>query len=303
MEILHSRPGTTAAALAERLGVTDRAARRYVQTLRDAGVPVESARGPYGGYRLGGGVRLPPVVFTEDEALGLVMAVLCGHPAATEAGDAIGSALDKVIGRLPGPAGRQAEAVRTYASAVPDRRAANPDPAVTAALVAAVAARRRVTVRYRSASGNSWEAEVDPWAVIVRHGCWYLLCYCHRAGAVRSYRVDRVLALTPTGRAFARPDGLDPVALLEEHLGAGREHPTCVAFDAPIAEVAAWVRPPMGRLRRDGGGCILDGSTSNPTMYAQEWLAPIPFPYHVRGGEALRSAVATLAARCAAAVG
>jgi predicted DNA-binding transcriptional regulator YafY len=69
LEILQIQPGTTADQIAERLGVTGRAARRYVAILREAGVPVESSRGRYGGYWLGRGVRLPPVVFTQEEAL------------------------------------------------------------------------------------------------------------------------------------------------------------------------------------------------------------------------------------------
>jgi predicted DNA-binding transcriptional regulator YafY len=84
--MLQLQPGVTADQVAEQLGVTGRAARRYIAILREAGVPVESARGRYGGYRLGRGVRLPPVVFTEDEALALVMAVLeshQGHPGPT----------------------------------------------------------------------------------------------------------------------------------------------------------------------------------------------------------------------------
>src|SRR5215475_15214678 len=93
LEMLQLQPGTTADQLAERLGVTERAARRYVTILREAGVPVESSRGRYGGYRLGRGMRLPPVIFTQDEALALVMAVLEGHPAAADSGDLADSAL------------------------------------------------------------------------------------------------------------------------------------------------------------------------------------------------------------------
>jgi len=181
LEILQVRPGTTAGQLAERLGVTERAARRYVGILREAGIPVESARGLHGGYWLGRGTRLPPVVFTQAEALGLVMAVLDGQPAASDADDLVGSALGKVIQALPESVGRQAAALREHASAAPDRYSARPDPATTSALVAAAAARRRVLVTYRSESGNEWAAEVDPWAVVVRHGRWYLLCHSHRA--------------------------------------------------------------------------------------------------------------------------
>ncbi len=75
LELLQAQPGITAAQLAAQLDVTERAARRYVAILREADIPVESTRGPYGGYRLGRGIRLPPLVFTATEALGLVMAV------------------------------------------------------------------------------------------------------------------------------------------------------------------------------------------------------------------------------------
>jgi predicted DNA-binding transcriptional regulator YafY len=302
LEILQARPGTTAGQLAERLGVTERAARRYVGILREAGIQVESARGPHGGYRLRRGTRLPPIVFTQTEALGLVMAVLDGQPEATDADDPVGTALGKVIQALPENVGRQAAALREHASAARDRRAARPDPATTSALVAAVAARRRVLITYRSETGNAWDAEVDPWAVVVRHGRWYLLCHSHRADAIRTYRVDRVRAVEQTAHEFEPPGDLDPVAALEENLGTGWEFPTRVAFDAPLAEVAPWITPPMGRLRPSGDGCVLVGSTSNPAMYAQEWLATVPFAFHIQGGDELRAAVAEVATRFAAAL-
>lgn len=302
LEILQVQPGTTADQLAERLGVTERAARRYVAILREAGVPVESARGRYGGYRLGRGMRLPPVVFNQDEALALVMAVLEGHPAATGTGELAGSALAKVIRALPENVARQAAALREYAAAAPDRRSTHPDPAVTSALVLAVGSRCGVRLRYRNEAGREWDAEVDPWAVVVRYGRWYLLCHSHRAGAMRSYRVDRVLTVEHTRHTFTPPDGLDPVAALEENLGEGWEFPVRVVFTLPSAQVAPWIRAPMGRLEPHPDGCVLIGTTSNPTMYAQEWLATVPFAFRVEESGELRAAVAALAARCAAAV-
>jgi predicted DNA-binding transcriptional regulator YafY len=300
LEVLQTRRGVTASELAAWLGVTERAARRYVGILREAGIPVESARGRYGGYRLGRGTRLPPVVFTEPEALGLVMAVLDGQPAAADAGDFVGAALGKVIRALPESAGRPAAALREHASAAPDRYSARPDPLTTSALVAAIAARRRVLVTYRSESGSEWEAEVDPWAVVARHGRWYLLCHSHRADAIRTYRIDRVRAVQQTAHQFEPPDGLDPVAAVEENLGTGWPFTARVVFYAPLAEVAPWIRPPMGRLEPSGDGCMLVGSTNNPAMYAQEWLASVPFAFRVDGGPQLRAAVATVASRFAA---
>ncbi|TQM78850.1 transcriptional regulator [Saccharothrix saharensis] len=297
MEILQARPGVTAGELADGLGVTERAVRRYVGILREAGIPVESTRGPYGGYRLGRGTRLPPVVFTEPEALSLVMAVLDSH-----ADDVVDAALGKVIRALPENVGRQAAVLRAHASAAPDRNSARPDPATTSALVAAVAARRRAVISYRTDSGGEWESEVDPWAVVVRHGRWYLLCHSYRADAIRTYRIDRVRAVRQTAHGFEPPADLDPVAAVEQHLGTGWEFATRVVFHAPPEQVAPWIRPPMGRLEPLGAGCVLVGSTSNPAMYAQEWLASVPFGFRVDGGPELRAAVAAVAARFAAAV-
>jgi len=300
MEILRTRPGVTAGELGAGLGVTERAARRYVAILREAGIPVETIRGPYGGYRLGRGTRLPPVVFTEPEALGLVMAVLDGPPAGAD--DLVGVALDKVIRALPESIGRQAAALREHASAAPDRYSARPDPDITSALVAAIAGRRRVLVAYRNESGSDWKSEVDPWAVVVRHGRWYLLCHSHRADAIRTYRVDRIRAVDQTTHDFDPPRGLDPVAAVEENLGTGWEFPTRVVFHAPFARVAPWIRPPMGRLEPLDDGCVLVGSTSNPSMYAQEWLPTIPFAFDVEGGPELRTAVEKVATRFAGAL-
>lgn len=78
LEAIQNRPGITAGELGERLGVSERAARRHVALLREAGIPIDSTRGPYGGYRAGRGLRLPPLMFSPAEALGLAMAVLEG---------------------------------------------------------------------------------------------------------------------------------------------------------------------------------------------------------------------------------
>lgn len=302
LELLQLRPGITAEQLAMSLAVSGRAVRRYVQTLREAGIPVDSSPGRYGGYRLGRGTRQPPIQFTAGEALGLVMAVLDGHHAAADPDDPAGSALGKLIRSLPGNVGRQAEHMRSHAQAAGDPHAARPDPAVTSALVDAIAARRRVRIAYRSASGSARDHEVDPWAVVVRHGRWYLLGLSQRAAAARTYRVDRVAGVAELAATAEPPSDLDPVAFLEEHLGKGWPLETHVVFDAPYHAIAPYIPAPMGRLVPEGPRCRLRGTTSNPAMVAGEWLAAIPFPFEVAGGPELRDAVAELARRLRAAV-
>src|SRR6266508_7031642 len=112
LELIQNSPGITADQLGEKLGVSERAARRYVAILREADIPIESVRGPYGGYRVGRGLRLAPLMFSADEALGLVMAVLDGHHDASDPTDPVGSALGKIVRALPEPVAAHAEAVR-----------------------------------------------------------------------------------------------------------------------------------------------------------------------------------------------
>lgn len=309
LEVLQNRPGVTAGELARRLGVTERATRRHIAILREAGIPVVSTRGPHGGYTLGRGAALAPVVFTETEALSLVMAVIDSHPSAattTHSGDdadAVATALDKVMRALPKAAGREAAALRDHASATPDRHPSRPDPALTSRLVTASATRRQVRITYASESGSVWDDATDPWAVVVRHTRWYLLCRSHRADAVRTYRIDRIRDVVDLDGAFEPPPDLDPVSTLEEHLGVGWEFPTRVVFAVAPEEAQRWVHPAMGRLERHTDGCVLVGSTSNPAMYAGEWLVRVPLPFRVEGGDELVAATRALAEQLAAAVG
>jgi predicted DNA-binding transcriptional regulator YafY len=303
LDVLQARPGVTAAELADRLGVTERAARRYVAILREADIPVESMRGPYGGYTLGRGLRLPPLVFSATEALGLVMAALDSQHAVADPDDPVGSALGKILRVLPTNVARQAAMVRETARTVPERSSVRPDPEVTSGLVAAVAAQRQVRIGYRTAAGNARTFEVDPWSVVVRYGRWYLLCHSRHADALRTFRIDRITEVELLEGTFDVPSDLDPAAALEANLGKGWEHETHLVFDVPLAEVRPWIRPTLGDLRElPDGRCELVGSTSNPEAYAGEWLAHVPLPFTVVGGPELRAAVAVVAQRLARSV-
>ncbi len=221
LELVQGSPGITAERLADKLGVSERAARRYVGILREAGIPIESVRGPYGGYRVGRGLRLPPLMFSATEALGLVMAVLDGHHDAGDPRDPVGSALGKIVRALPEPVAAQAEAVRRTTAPAPDRGAARPDPGITTTLVQACSNHRRVRLDYRSEAGSEWLTEVEPWAIVVRHGRWYLLCRSLAKDARRAYRIDRIRGVEELDDTFVAPTDLDPVAVLEEHLAVG----------------------------------------------------------------------------------
>jgi predicted DNA-binding transcriptional regulator YafY len=296
LELVQGSPGITAERLANKLGVSERAARRYVDILREAGIPIESVRGPYGGYRVGRGLRLPPLVFSATEALGLVMAVLDGHHDARDPTDAVGAALGKIVRALPEPVAAQAEAVRRTAAPAPDRAAARPHPGTTAVLVQACSEHRRARLGYRSEAGSEWVMEVDPWAVVVRHGRWYLLCWSHSADARRAYRIDRVSAVEVLDDTFSPPADLDAVTMLEEHLAVGWEYAVEVLIDAPVDTVAPRLPRALGRLEPLDDRTRLVGSTSNPGWYAEQ-LAVLPAPYRVVECPELREAARVIGQR------
>ena len=301
LELVQGSPGVTADRLADKLGVSERAARRYIGILREAGIPIESARGRYGGYRVGRGLRLPPLMFSATEALGLVMAVLDGHHDAGDPTDPVGSALGKIVRALPEPTAAQAELVRRTAAPAPDRAAARPDAGTTSALVQACSELRRVRIGYRTEAGSEWFADVDPWAVVVRHGRWYLLCWSYASGARRAYRIDRVSAVEVLEPIFSRPADLDPVAMLEEHLAVGWEFEIEIVIDAPADTLARSVAPMMGRLEPlDAATTRLVGSTSNPSWYAER-LAAIPASYRIVQCPELRHVARKLGQRLLAA--
>ncbi|HST66609.1 MAG TPA: WYL domain-containing protein [Mycobacteriales bacterium] len=303
LELIQDSPGITAQRLGEKLGVSERAARRYVGTLREAGIALESERGPYGGYRVGRGIRLPPMTFSAAEALGLVMAVLDGHHDAGDAADPVGNALGKLVRALPAAVAAQAEAVRRTTAPAPDRAAARPDPQITMDLVQACAGHRPVRLSYRSESGTQWSTSVDPWAIVVRHGRWYLLCRSHRSGERRGYRVDRVLSVATLPGSFEPPAELDAVAELEDHLAAGWDYEVEVVVDAPVGTVTGHLSRMLGRIEAiDATTTRVTATTGNPFWYAERLVA-LPAPYRIVRGPEVRWAARRIAARLLAAAG
>ena len=293
LELIQNNPGITAQRLADRLGVTERAARRYVAILREADLPIQSVSGPHGGYRVGRGMRLAPLMFTAAEAMGLVMAVLEGHRKAADPADPVGAALAKIVRVLPERIAGHVRAVREVTSPLQTGES-RPSPELTTALIESCARARRLRLTYRMRSKDRL-MEVDPWAVVLRHSLWYLLCWSHTRQAQRVLRVDRVVAIEALSATFTPPSDLDALRVLEEHLSQGWTHQVDVLVDAGVDDTSRWLPRSLARLEPDGEGRTrLRATTNDPDWYARE-LAVIPVPFRVLGSPELQRATAALA--------
>lgn len=296
-EVIQNRPGLTGAELAAQLGVTDRAARRYVAILREAGIPVDSVSGRYGGYSVGRGARVPPLMFSTAEALGLVVALLRGWHGPIDAGDPAATAVGKILRVLPDAAAASAEALRSVVTQNPSDAAATPDPTLTAQIAHASQTHHRLKIAYQSRPGSDYQMIVDPWSVVVRHGRWYLLCWSLTADARRVLRIDRIVGAELIDGAIAPPTDLDPIGEVEAHLADGWTHNVEVHIAAPFNKIAGCVPRTLGRLTpHDENTCTLRGSTDDPAWYAAQ-LASIPAPFTLVGSDAVRAELRTLTDR------
>jgi len=209
--VLQARGRVTAAQLAEELEVSVATARRDLEALSAAGIPVYPQAGRGGGWQLLGGARTDLSGLTAPEARALFLLV---GPAASVDPDAK-AALRKLVRALP-------ESFRTDAAAAAEAividpgewgRDAGERPPLVSVLESAVVQRRRVRVRYAAWNRDPVERLVDPWGLVRKRDHWYLL------GAVeadeRTYRVDRMLEASITDEPADRPDDLDLVELWE----------------------------------------------------------------------------------------
>jgi predicted DNA-binding transcriptional regulator YafY len=217
LALLGSRPWWPGAELVERLEVTDRTLRRDVARLRDLGYPVEAVTGPHGGYRLGRGGRLPPLVLDDDEAVAVAVALgqVAGAAGSGLEGPAL-TALTKLDQVLPPTLRERVAAVRsmTVALGLPPVPAVDLDRLVAVA----VACRRpeRLRFTYQDGSGRVSERHVEPFRLVATERRWYLVAHDLERGAWRTFRMDRASEVKATGAGFRRDEEPDAAGLVAE---------------------------------------------------------------------------------------
>ena len=211
LELLQSYGRMNGPDLAARLEVNVRTIRHYITLLQDLGIPIEAERGRGGAYRLRPGFKLPPLMFTDDEAVALTLGLLAARRLGiTAAAPATEGALAKVERVLPDATRERVQAIQqTLRLEMPMLRV-SPDNAVVVTFSTAVQQSRPVRFAYRSWRGELTEREIDPYGIVFYDGRWYTAGYCHLRHDLRAFRLDRVQdGAQVMDASFTRPLGFD----------------------------------------------------------------------------------------------
>jgi predicted DNA-binding transcriptional regulator YafY len=306
MGLLQSRRDWSGADLAERLGVTTRTVRNDVERLRILGYRVDSSTGTAGGYRLGAGRALPPLVLDDDEAV----AVAVGLRAAA-AGSVTGiedtslRALTKLEQTLPPRLRGRIDALRAATVS-----AAGGGPTVDAEVLTAVAGAVRDQLRlrfdYADRGGTGSVRAVEPHRLVYTGRRWYLLAWDLDRDDWRTFRADRIRPLPPTGPRFAprEPPGGDAAAHVLRGVGARAwQHQARIRLHASLAAMSERIEPGGGMLTPDGDdACVLETGTDSLRDLVT-YLTKLDVGFTVLDPPELREVLRELATRYLAAAG
>ena len=221
LELLQSHGRMTGPDLARRLEVNVRTVRDYIGTLADLGIPVEAERGRNGAYRLRPGYKLPPLIFTEDEALALTLSLLLARENdLIQATPSLEGVLAKIERVLPASTRERIQAVEQTVALERSGSHVAPSSATVALLSSAVQGQRAVRLRYQSARGEVTERVFHPYGVVAHEGFWYTIGYCQLRQGQRLLRLDRLLQAELTSDTFLQPANFDALTEVQRALAS-----------------------------------------------------------------------------------
>ncbi len=284
LSLLQNPRDWTGAELAGRPGVSTRTVRNDIERLRSLGYPVHANRGSVGGYRLGAGADLPPLLLDDEEAV----AVTVGRRSAA-AGAIVGieetslRALVKLERVLPARLRRRVNAFQVDTVAIPpDQPAPAIDAVVLTILAGACRDHGRLRFEYRDHSGSSSRRIVEPHRLVNWGQRWYLVAWDPESHDWRTFRVDRIAPLTPTGPQFRPrepPEG-DVAAYVSHRVSAAAwRYRARITVHAPAKVVAERITPAVGTVEAvDEHTCVLDtGANAIETIAVYIGLLGIDF--------------------------
>ena len=293
LELLQTHDRLSGTVLAERVGVDGRTLRRYISMLEELGIPITTDRGRYGGYSLVPGFKLPPMMFTEDEALALSVGLLASRGLGLKnLAPAAASAQAKLERVIPVKLKRRVRAIdETVVLDLERRETTDGDAATVTTLATAAQSRERVRLRYVDTTGQASDREIDPYGLARRGGRWYVVGHCHLRRDLRSFRIDRIESVELLDVPFKRPADFNALAHLTFSMATlPRTHAIEVRLHAGLERVRREISETLGILEASADTVRLLAQTDDLDWFARE-LGRLPFDFTVVRPVALREAV------------
>jgi len=297
--LLQSRPTWTGPELAERLDVTTRTVRRDIDRLRALGYPVRAGQGVGGGYQLGSGTALPPLLLDDEEAVAVAVSLrLAAGGTVAGLGEPAMRTLGKLENVLPARLRASVEAV-SHATVTLGRRDQLVEGAVVALLARAARAFHEVRFDYAAASGEETSRRAEPYRLVATTSRWYLLAWDLDRGDWRSFRLDRMSEVRESTFTFRPREAPDAAEHVREGLTRGPQGVDVVLdLDAPLDVVADALPTGVGELFALGDRCELRFSAWDVPSAAAR-LAWLPWEFRIVSPDDLCTEVTALAARLA----
>ncbi|MEO8275687.1 MAG: YafY family protein [Thermoanaerobaculia bacterium] len=292
LELLQAHGQISGAEIAHRLGVDRRTVRRYITALEGLGIPVTAERGSAGGYGLVAGYKLPPMMFSDDEALALSLGLMAaGALGLSRTAPGLASAKAKLERVMPVELKRRVRAAdETMALDLP-ASGAPAESAVLAALSSAAQAERTVHLDYRAADGSATERNFDTYGLAYRGGCWYVVGYCHLRKGSRTFRVDRIGSVQSRKTTFTRPRDLDILTTISRAIASlPRAHSAEVLLHTNLATARKQIFATLGTMEEVDGGVLLRSQTDDLGWLARE-LARLSFAFEILRPKTLQAAL------------
>ncbi len=305
LSLLQTRRDWTGPALADRLGVTTRTVRRDVDRLRGLGYAIETSKGLYGGYRLAAGSELPPMLFDDEQAVALAVALQNAPATGVDIDDAAARALTTVRQVMPSRLRHRIDGIEFSRDAPAGAGADAVDPAVLESVSLAVRDERTIRFAYGRADDNGDSdrrpRRAEPHALVARSGRWYLVGWDLDREDWRIFRLDRLMPKTGgvpfTRRELPAPDARAFLAarFRGSESDAGWPCTGEVVLPLPPRAVAPWIGDGEFEHLPDGSTRVIVGSWSWTGVLA--FVARFDVPFTIVGPEPLRAAAAALAER------
>ncbi|MBZ0281560.1 MAG: YafY family transcriptional regulator [Anaerolineae bacterium] len=300
LELLQSYKRMSGSEIARRLEVNKRTVRRYMVMLQDMGIPIEAERGPYGSYQLERGFKMPPLMFTDAEAIALTLGLLAIRELQFPVDVAsVEGALAKTERVMPERLFNQArglqEAISFYVRQPP--RLLQND--FIARLSLAVRQGQQVQLRYRAWNGDESERIFDPYGIVFNDGYWYTAGYCHLRHDLRTFRLDRVTELEISDGSFERPTDFDVMGHVLHSITSFSGADQLEIFLETTMECAQEIFPPiLGKLEETAEGIIFRRSASQLEWVAYVLLS-VDFPVRIIQTQVLRDLLGRISTRAA----